>query len=145
MAALAFLLAAAPAHATPKTAPATERVDNSIGSVHPAVSCAYSTNESQGFTFNGVFHSGFGYAGHYNGLTTIPSTTQITAAGIEAQCLLIRYGSYNPGPVDGVFGNNSRAAMRQFQIDMNNVWGAGLTTDGLPGPQSWKWLRFWED
>jgi hypothetical protein len=55
-----------------------------------------------------------------------------------------RYGDYNPGGIDGVFGSNSQRAMNAFQTDMNDIFGAGLSEDGMPGPQSWKWLRFWE-
>ena len=43
------------------------------------------------------------FAGHYSGNTIVPSTTGVSAAGIEAQCLLAADG-YNPGPIDGVFG-----------------------------------------
>jgi putative peptidoglycan binding protein len=117
------------------------------GSVTSLASCHYSTNASQSFSFNGTRFLGFGYAGHYSGLTAVPSTTQVTSAGVEAQCMLARYGFYNPGGIDGVFGRNSQAAMHQFQIDMNNIFGAGLATgpgQDLPGPNSWKWLRWWQ-
>jgi hypothetical protein len=144
VAALALALTAAPAHASPVKTPATVGVVRSADTVRPAASCAYSTNGSQGFTFDNVFFQGFGYAGHYSGLTAVPSSAQVTSSGVEAQCLLARYGDYNPGPIDGVFGTRSHAAMRQFQVDMNNIFGAGLSTDGSPGPQSWKWLRWWE-
>jgi len=110
-----------------------------------AVTCSYSTNLSQSFTFNGSTFQGFEYAGHYSGLTVVPSTTQVTSSGEEAQCLLARAG-YNPGTIDGVFGTHSQAAMHQFQTDMNNLFGAGLATgpgQDLPGPHSWKWLRWW--
>ncbi len=109
-----------------------------------AVSCSYSTNWSESFTFKGVIYAGRGYAGHYGGLSTVPSKTSVTAAGVEAQCLLKRYGDYNPGTVDGVFGPNSQAAMRAFQSDMNSWFGAGLSVDGLPGPKTWPWLRWYE-
>src|SRR5215472_13362828 len=33
---------------------------------------------------------GFEYAGNYNGLTVVPSSTLVTSAGAEAQCLLKR-------------------------------------------------------
>jgi opacity protein-like surface antigen len=117
------------------------------GPVHTLASCSYSTNFSQGFTFGGIFFANFGYAGHYSGLTVVPSTSQVTSSGTEAQCLLVRYGDYNPGGVDGVFGRNSQAAFHQFQTDMNNWFGAGLATgpgQDLPGPNAWKWLRWWE-
>jgi hypothetical protein len=132
---------AAPTPLTPDRSASAQRAatDPSV-----AATCSYSTNTSQGFTFNNDFYVGRGYAGHYSGLTAVPSTSVVTSAGVEAQCLLVRYGDYNPGVIDGVFGRNSRAAMTQFQQDMNSLFGAGLSTDGLPGPQTWKWLRWWE-
>jgi peptidoglycan hydrolase-like protein with peptidoglycan-binding domain len=140
VAAASLLVVAAPANATPtKVAP---RPANAVQSV--LASCSYSTNNSQGFNFAGFFFQGFGYAGHYNGLTQSPSKTQVTSSGVEAQCLLVRYGDYNPGPIDGVFGSRSQAAMTSFQQDMNAIFGAGLAEDGMPGPASWKWLRWWE-
>lgn len=80
------------------------------------------------------------YAGHYGGLTVIPSTTGVSAAGIEAQCLLGFFG-FSPGGVDGIFGSNSQRAMRSFQEYVNDEHDAGLDEDGLPGPDSWPWLR----
>ncbi|WP_066945223.1 peptidoglycan-binding domain-containing protein [Streptomyces lushanensis] len=79
-------------------------------------------------------------AGYYDGSTVIPSKTGVSAAGIEAQCILKSRG-YNPGTIDGVFGPNSRAAMKRLQQDANNSYNAGLDEDGMPGPQSWGWLR----
>jgi hypothetical protein len=80
------------------------------------------------------------YAGHYSGMTTQPSTTGVSNAGIEAQCLLRKY-NYNPGTIDGVFGPTSRRAAREFQEDMNEAFGAGLVVDGKIGPRSWVHLR----
>jgi hypothetical protein len=113
---------------------------SSASSVQLADICNYWTT-SEGFSFNGYWLSGFEYAGHYDGLTAVPSTTRSTSAGSEAQCLLVRDG-YNPGPIDGIFGSQSRAATRAFQSDMNDHDSAGLSVDGLPGPQTWKWLRW---
>jgi hypothetical protein len=112
----------------------------------PAASaaCHYTTNSSQSFTFDGAVFAGFGHAGYYSGTTTNPSETQVTNAGLEAQCMLARYKAYNPGEIDGVFGPNSQAAMRKFQQDMNKLFGAGLAVDGLPGAHSWPWLRWWQ-
>ncbi|MDX3855223.1 peptidoglycan-binding domain-containing protein [Streptomyces sp. AK02-01A] len=82
-------------------------------------------------------------AGYYSGMTVIPSKTGVSAAGIEAQCILKSRG-YNPGTIDGVFGPNSREAMRQLQHAANS-YNAGLDEDGMPGPLSWGYLRvaFW--
>ena len=78
-------------------------------------------------------------AGYYDGDTVVPSTWGVSAAGVEAQCILAHRG-FNPGTIDGVFGPNSRAAMMRFQR-FANEFGAGLDVDGLPGPHSWPWLR----
>jgi Putative peptidoglycan binding domain len=118
---------------------------SAIHEVRPtAASCNYSINATQNFTFNGMQHIGAVFAGHYSGSTANPSTTQVTSAGTEAQCILVRYFDYNPGTIDGVFGPNSQAAMRQFQRDVNRISGAGLAVDGLPGAQSWRWLRWFQ-
>lgn len=46
------------------------------------------------------------------------------------QSLLSRIG-YNPGAVDGVFGQQTREAVREFQLDN------GLEPDGVVGPLTW--------
>lgn len=68
------------------------------------------------------------------------SATRSTSAGVEAQCLLVM-GGFDPGPIDGVFGKKSQAAMTAFQSAMNRA-DAGLAEDGFPGPKSWVWLRW---
>jgi peptidoglycan hydrolase-like protein with peptidoglycan-binding domain len=109
-------------------------------SAAPASATAYSCNYYKG-------SDGNEYAGHYSGRTVVPSSTTVTSAGIEAQCLLKRMHAIlpdrvsSPGTVDGIFGTNSKASMRSFQRFANRDWGAGLGVDGLPGPQSWPWLR----
>jgi peptidoglycan hydrolase-like protein with peptidoglycan-binding domain len=79
-------------------------------------------------------------AGHYSGNTVVPLTNGVSAAGIEAQCLLLKAG-FNPGTIDGVFGANSQAAAEALQDQVNTDSGARITEDGLPGPQTWPWLR----
>jgi hypothetical protein len=86
----------------------------------------------------------YAYAGHYDGMTTEPPANASTAAGREAQCLLARFGRYNPGAIDGFFGPNSQAAARAFQSDMNRLYGAGLSVDGKVGPRTWPWLRWYQ-
>jgi peptidoglycan hydrolase-like protein with peptidoglycan-binding domain len=92
------------------------------------------------YTCNLTNRSGYWYAGYYTGVTVEPSTSSVSNAGIEAQCLLRKYG-YNPGTIDGIFGSNSRAAARNFQEDMNDNFGAGLREDGIIGRNSWPHLR----
>ncbi|GHF28467.1 peptidoglycan-binding protein [Streptomyces griseoluteus] len=68
------------------------------------------------------------------------STTRTAVLGqpgwdvVEAQCLL-RYSGFDPGGVDGVYGEMTRRAVKRLQEK------AGLATDGLVGPQTWKVLR----
>ncbi|GAA0222481.1 peptidoglycan-binding domain-containing protein [Cryptosporangium japonicum] len=98
-----------------------------------AASAAYSCDYD-------ISASGYWYAGHYAGTTVQPSATGVSAAGIEAQCLL-KYRGYNPGTIDGVFGSNSRAAALAFQKRMNSAHRAGLTEDGKVGSKTWPYLR----
>jgi hypothetical protein len=80
------------------------------------------------------------YSGYYTGTTVQPSSSGVSSAGIEAQCLLKRRG-YNPGTVDGIFGTNSQNAAKAFQRRMNSAYRAGLTVDGKVGPRTWPYLR----
>lgn len=50
------------------------------------------------------------------------------------QSLLARIG-YDPGAVDGVFGQQTREAVREFQLDN------GLEPDGVVGPLAWSRLE----
>jgi hypothetical protein len=136
---MAAIALAAPASAAPNPHPPVRAaaLSNCLGQ-------PFTTHPNESFTQGNTTYVGRGYAGHYSGLTAVPSKTQVTSSGVEAQCLLARYGDYNPGGIDGVFGSNSQRAMKAFQTDMNDIFGAGLSEDGMPGPQSWKWLRFWE-
>jgi peptidoglycan hydrolase-like protein with peptidoglycan-binding domain len=86
----------------------------------------------------GRHYTGYGY---YTGSTVQPSSTQVTAAGKEAQCLL-KYFGHDPGTVDGIFGSKSRAAAKKAQEVANSKCRAGLVVDGLIGPKSWPYLRF---
>lgn len=51
----------------------------------------------------------------------------------QAQCLLLYLG-YSPGEADGVWGEKSKAACREFQADY------GLTPDGVAGAATQKML-----
>ncbi|MFD5158066.1 peptidoglycan-binding protein [Streptomyces hawaiiensis] len=79
-------------------------------------------------------------AGYYNGDTVVPSTSQVTAAGKEAQCLL-QYHGRDPGTIDGIFGRNSQAAAKKFQSVVNHACRTDLAEDGKVGPQTWPYLR----
>ncbi|UUN26595.1 peptidoglycan-binding protein [Streptomyces sp. FIT100] len=82
------------------------------------------------------------YAGHYSGMTAVPSKTVVTSSGAEAQCLLKEIG-YSI-TVDGVFGPKSQAALRDVQSKLNKApFWAGITVDGMPGPETWPHLRFY--
>jgi N-acetylmuramoyl-L-alanine amidase len=56
---------------------------------------------------------------------------------IELQTLLRRWDYYD-GPISGVFGPETAAAVRQFQR-LN-----GLVVDGLVGPDTWAALGVWQ-
>ena len=85
--------------------------------------------------------NGIKEAGYYSGNTVTPATNQVTSSGKEAQCILKVMG-YPVGNVDGEFGPNSQAAMKDFQRDVNSAEGKTvLSVDGFPGPKSWPYLR----
>jgi|SRR5690625_2869929 len=85
------------------------------------------------------------YYDYYLGHHVIPSTTEPTASGLEAQCALAYWseqveGVPHPGTYDGIFGPQSQASMRAYQ-EYRNGLDADLGVDGLPGPESWPYLR----
>jgi peptidoglycan hydrolase-like protein with peptidoglycan-binding domain len=49
----------------------------------------------------------------------------------ELQIALQEIGK-NPGPIDGVFGSETEAAVKAFQTDR------GITADGIVGPITWR-------
>ncbi|QTZ93603.1 peptidoglycan-binding protein [Streptomyces auratus] len=53
---------------------------------------------------------------------------------VEAQCLL-RHQGCDPGAVDGIVGGKTTRAVKRLQAR------AGLPTDGIIGPDTWKVLR----
>jgi peptidoglycan hydrolase-like protein with peptidoglycan-binding domain len=65
-----------------------------------------------------------------------PPTVQAGSTGKAVkllQRLLSDYG-YDPGPVDGDFGPNTKKAVKKFQTDF------GLAVDGIAGPKTWAML-----
>jgi peptidoglycan hydrolase-like protein with peptidoglycan-binding domain len=53
---------------------------------------------------------------------------------VEIQCLL-KFWGYNPGSVDGIYGDQTTAAVKTFQSDNS------LSKDGIVGQQTWPLLR----
>ncbi|MEV4972180.1 peptidoglycan-binding domain-containing protein [Streptomyces scopuliridis] len=100
------------------------------------------TSTAQAYTCRYSVSAGRAYAGYYSGNTVIPSPTAVTNAGIEAQCLLKR-AKFDPGTIDGVFGNNSQAATTRFQTLMNNAFGYNIAIDGIVGSETWPALRWY--
>lgn len=49
---------------------------------------------------------------------------------VTLQTALTRAG-YSPGTIDGIFGSNTEAAVKNFQRVM------GLTVDGIVGSKTW--------
>ncbi|HEY4027747.1 MAG TPA: peptidoglycan-binding domain-containing protein [Candidatus Dormibacteraeota bacterium] len=114
-------------------------------SVDAAFACHYSDqtgNQHLATEPGGNFElQGQEFASYYSGYTVVPSSTGVTSSGIEAQCLLQQAG-FSPGTIDGIFGPNSQTATRGLQTFVNNNFHANILVDGLPGPQTWPFLRF---
>ncbi|MFI1568806.1 peptidoglycan-binding protein [Streptomyces sp. NPDC020490] len=102
------------------------------------------TTTAQAYTCHYTVSGGKAYAGYYSGNTVIPSSTGVSSAGIEAQCLLKRAG-FDPGTIDGVFGTNSKAAAKKFQTLMNNAFGYAIAIDGIVGSETWPALRWYAE
>lgn len=83
------------------------------------------------FTVNGTPYHGYDYS---KTMTTIISKGSQGNTVKEAQCLL-EYVKCSPGTVDGIFGDNTRAATIRFQKKN------GLVADGSIGPKTWPKLR----
>lgn len=45
--------------------------------------------------------------------------------------------SCNPGPVDGIVGSKTTAAIKQFQIAYNTDFNKNISEDGISGKQTW--------
>ncbi|MGV9289150.1 peptidoglycan-binding domain-containing protein [Streptomyces sp. NPDC003719] len=102
------------------------------------------TSTAQAYTCRYTVSGGKAYAGYYSGNTVIPSSSGVSSAGIEAQCLLKR-AKFDPGSIDGVFGTNSRAAAKRFQTLMNNAFGYNIAVDGIVGQETWPALRWYAE
>ncbi|MFE0189008.1 helix-turn-helix domain-containing protein [Streptomyces sp. NPDC059008] len=74
------------------------------------------------------------YAGRSRTATAILGNGTSGWEAVEAQCLL-RHRGYDPGPVDGIVGENTMRAAKRLQA------AAGLPSDGIVGPDTWKVLR----
>jgi transcriptional regulator with XRE-family HTH domain len=74
------------------------------------------------------------YAGHStksDGLTRLNDTGDVV---VEVQCLLRRHG-FDPGPIDGIFGEKTEQAVKSLQR------AGHVVVDGKVGPQTWALLR----
>ncbi|WP_069169746.1 peptidoglycan-binding domain-containing protein [Streptomyces griseus] len=101
------------------------------------------TTTAQAYTCHYSEQGVYTYAGYYGGNTVIPSSTGVSSAGIEAQCLL-RAAGFDPGTIDGVFGANSKAAAKAFQSHVNDRSGYHvLDVDGIVGSDTWPELRYY--
>jgi hypothetical protein len=65
-----------------------------------------------------------------------PGILKLGSGGSDVRRLqaLLQIGGTNPGPVDGVFGEDTRLAVVAFQIR------SGLSPDGVVGPRTWRAL-----
>lgn len=61
------------------------------------------------------------------------------AAVKKAQRALIDRG-YNPGTADGIFGAQTRRAVRSYQTDRKDDDHLPLDVDGIVGPRTWRRL-----
>lgn len=70
---------------------------------------------------------------------TISSTLRAGASGSSVRCLqqAVAAAGFSPGPVDGAFGNQTRAAVSSYQR------ANGLTVDGVVGRQTGTALGIW--
>jgi peptidoglycan hydrolase-like protein with peptidoglycan-binding domain len=57
--------------------------------------------------------------------------TGSTGAAVKKAQRRLKMRSYDPGPIDGVFGAKTRKAVKQYQTDR------GLAADGIVGPATW--------
>ncbi len=94
--------------------------DEEIGSLKEALS---KTQEEKIISSS----RGFGNRGVVSRVKSRPNAKQIQTA--------LRNAGYNPGPIDGKIGKQTREAIRSFQKDNN------LQVDGGVGKKTWELLR----
>jgi hypothetical protein len=114
-----------------------------VGASLPAP--AFAAENPCNYTYDSA--SGFEYAGHYRDNLHVPASHVDTSSGEEAQCLLTALSQApdkrvpGPGPIDGLWDQESIDSMKAAQTWANQLWGTGLDVDGWPGPGSWQALR----
>ncbi|MEU6656988.1 peptidoglycan-binding protein [Streptomyces sp. NPDC046900] len=77
---------------------------------------------------------GLWYAGISRARTAIVQEGMVGPEVAETQCLLLRAG-YDPGGIDGVYGDLTQRAVRRLQTKDH------LAVDGVVGPHTWGALR----
>lgn len=95
----------------------------------------------------GPCHIRYRVTAHHEGWTAGYSWAWNTIVGYgntghqvkEIQCLVRRWkgsvGYVSPGPLDGIYGSRTRAAVRYVQSTCH------LSVDGVVGPHTWRCLR----
>lgn len=68
-----------------------------------------------------------------NRALVLPAYLKMGSRGPEVNVLqtFLKQFGYDPGPIDGIFGSQTRDAVISFQRDY------GLLPDGIAGPQTW--------
>ncbi|EFL12543.1 MULTISPECIES: peptidoglycan-binding protein [Actinomycetes] len=87
-----------------------------------------------GYSCDYASRDGRWYAGHSTASTQLVVLNFGGEDVAEVQCLLKRHGR-DPGRVDGLFGERTEQAVKDFQR------AAGAVVDGKVGPQTWVLLR----
>lgn len=79
-------------------------------------------------------HKGRTYAGHSATGQVVLENNSTSWEVVEAQCL-VRHAGFDPGAVDGVYGDDTQRAVQRLQAK------AGIVDDGEVGPETWGVLR----
>ncbi len=67
---------------------------------------------------------------------TISRSVNRTHACVYYIQVMMKCGHYWPGPLDGIYGPKTEAAVKRFQSDRR------LVVDGIVGPNTWRKLNF---